>query len=777
MSRKGKEKQRKLITSEEVIDIDALPEEETVADIQFVYAKVWVKYEKRPRFADNSAEQPYLIDNSDDDNDIPSASSSRGSSAPSTSLSRGSTIQPIVTSSRKRDSTAPPNPSITHESTVARKYHTKSSKFSNSSLHSSESRSAVVSKPNPTVILDSDDATMHIDDEDHELEPYVDSEEEPSAHVSASPHPGFELPAYEESDGDEPLHLPDHREDVFPDIENIEAEEDYATLHSAYDVDIDQNWSVPIRKRSSACEVAKLNTFDVDALSITETASHSLKIGLKGKMSGTQMFANDACRNPLNTSERYRGRNFIWTNLSWMRQMKPDLLQQYSNRTSIGVSYPHLMRLKVDTESSTTSLNTSGPVNMISQSGKKFAVASNTPGGMSDFSQSSSLRSFLDLTQFRQPLGVDDPNLVDPYNKDGALIMYCDQKACFLNDHMRPANSDLYDERERYYTVNDVQFDPLNPNRLVSSGQDCRVRFWGCDTVDGRLTTTVISTDTYNCVPFDIVFKPNTSILAIEGLDGSVHLQRGMKRRTTLQPALIPRKACDDMNIRMLWGGASSTLLFTLASSEACNVTSYKVYDIKKQAEVMKVGTKDFGHTMAYYEPGSQLALALNNASHEVSIHLYDIRQKTARPGQSVKLSPSDSDKNLDINDMSYSPDGIYLALARTDNCVQLYDSRYLRKGCHILDLQHQTPSNKDHFGVVKIEWVQAAMGSYGIVTGGADGHVLLWDIARTTGYHDCETLVRTNCDIAYFSLGDIYKDEKPLIIGGGDGTITTCSV
>jgi len=74
---------------------------------------------------------------------------------------------------------------------------------------------------------------------------------------------------------------------------------------------------------------------------------------------------------------------------------------------------------------------------------------------------------------------------------------------------------------------------------------------------------------------------------------------------------------------------------------------------------------------------------------------------------------------------MTFSPDGVYLALSRSDNRVHLYDSRMIGKGV-MLEYRHKSarfiPQSQEVFGVIRAQWVITRSGQYRLLSGGEDG-------------------------------------------------------
>lgn len=75
-----------------------------------------------------------------------------------------------------------------------------------------------------------------------------------------------------------------------------------------------------------------------------------------------------------------------------------------------------------------------------------------------------------------------------------------------------------------------------------------------------------------------------------------------------------------------------------------------------------------------------------------------------------------------EVNCATFSDDGLYLALARTDNRTHVYDTRMLGAG-PLHQYSHGTSTiPRSHYGVVHAQWVTRGRGGLGLVTGGNDG-------------------------------------------------------
>ncbi len=124
----------------------------------------------------------------------------------------------------------------------------------------------------------------------------------------------------------------------------------------------------------------------------------------------------------------------------------------------------------------------------------------------------------------------------------------------------------------------------------------------------------------------------------------------------------------------------------------------------------------------------NKLALITCNSKRHHFLQLYNVKQDT-QPIITVKVKPHSSKNSLlEIGDMAFSPDDIYLAVGRKDNQIHIYDSRYLVEdpliilthGEHLSTI-YDSGSKQKH-GITKIEWIHTSGGNLGLVTSGADG-------------------------------------------------------
>lgn len=106
-------------------------------------------------------------------------------------------------------------------------------------------------------------------------------------------------------------------------------------------------------------------------------------------------------------------------------------------------------------------------------------------------------------------------------------------------------------------------------------------------------------------------------------------------------------------------------------------------------------------------------------------LRIYDIRTHQPAATQATVLEPFLTTGSSEVNCASFSPDGLYLAIGRSDDCVHVYDSRMFDRG-PLLPFQHRgSPRNSPGngpFGIVEVKWATIWNKRLGIVSGGTDG-------------------------------------------------------
>ena len=106
-------------------------------------------------------------------------------------------------------------------------------------------------------------------------------------------------------------------------------------------------------------------------------------------------------------------------------------------------------------------------------------------------------------------------------------------------------------------------------------------------------------------------------------------------------------------------------------------------------------------------------------------MRLYDVGRQSYKAVWDSNLEPFPPSSIGSVNHARFSPDAIYLALARHDDVVHVYDCRMIGRGVlHAFEHTnaHRRVHRTDCYGVVDLQWRESRARRMGLVTGGADG-------------------------------------------------------
>lgn len=200
----------------------------------------------------------------------------------------------------------------------------------------------------------------------------------------------------------------------------------------------------------------------------------------------------------------------------------------------------------------------------------------------------------------------------------------------------------------------------------------------------------------------------------------------------------------------ILWDTNKENILY--ASSEPVEDDQagiHKVFDVKKGRETVKLRVNEAGDAMALdnnhgggfafyscphrsFSFTCRIALALaTKGEGKHFLRLFDVRRLQACHTQEIVTKPFSPPThreftwNAEVSSMTFSPDGVYLALSRSDNSVHLYDSRMIGKGV-MQEYRHDparfVSQSQEVFGVTRVQWISAHSGQYSLLSGGEDG-------------------------------------------------------
>ncbi|EGN92249.1 hypothetical protein SERLA73DRAFT_191363 [Serpula lacrymans var. lacrymans S7.3] len=180
---------------------------------------------------------------------------------------------------------------------------------------------------------------------------------------------------------------------------------------------------------------------------------------------------------------------------------------------------------------------------------------------------------------------------------------------------------------------------------------------------------------------------------------------------------------------------------------------------------------------MAIDARGQNLALFTCGEAGSHPVRIYDVRRKTGRATSEIELHEFHrADDHDEVNCASFSPDGIFLAVGRSDNTLHVYDSRYLGRG-PLYRFSHEDPNQGvagKSYGVVEAQWIMGRdRCKLGLVSGGNDGCVRMWDVGVASGeYTNGKAVAEVAYDVAHFTLGDPFAGERGLVVGDSGGRV-----
>lgn len=183
-------------------------------------------------------------------------------------------------------------------------------------------------------------------------------------------------------------------------------------------------------------------------------------------------------------------------------------------------------------------------------------------------------------------------------------------------------------------------------------------------------------------------------------------------------------------------------------------------------------------------------------------MNIYDVRRKDGQhPIHRIQFNPFDPKSHSvsephegEVTTVSFSPDGLLLAVTRSDDELQVFDSRFMGRNTEPMARYLHWEDDcgvGEKWGIVDAVWVDGWCGrGFGIITGGSDGEprslcpafarlsshftlilfvqgcVRFWDTRKSgEDMENGEVLARPNVDIGHFSVGDPHSGEKPLVV------------
>ncbi|KIP12594.1 hypothetical protein PHLGIDRAFT_113670 [Phlebiopsis gigantea 11061_1 CR5-6] len=530
--------------------------------------------------------------------------------------------------------------------------------------------------------------------------------------------------------------------------------------YAAYDLNYSPNW-VPKGTNPGEGQVARDLQKEITDISEEFATLMPVRRRDRAKAALNRFFTAPASApsKPLNIPRRHGRQPYVWTVLQRDISDRTRRIGR-AGASSVQKWTTPAMRFQAASAENYTGFSP-GSINSIAQAGELVAVASCTLGGGSD--------------------DEDDSGMNRPYNASGSLKVFNKDNTFTLHGHEGAMTSNNHrdgdaDRRIKHYTVNEVQFDPANPTQLVSCGRDTKVIVWDCD--PGLSKPTKLKSIKYRHVPEGVQFKP-TGTTFVSWTEVGIHhgIDEPVIKQYTTRPEPVQS---------VIWGRGKlqNLVYFTTELIGGKNVTGKHIALDVEYTRPMPFSIKlAGGQCLDLDVTGTQLAHVTCASSGVLTLSVLDTRadyksrQEITLPRFVFKTgrNAKESIARPYVQQVLFSPDSLYIAVARNDNVTLVYDARFLNKG-PLYDLPHLSPdegSEEDnYYGIPKIEWLEDHTRGLSLVSCGADGCLRLWDMKRA---HDLSTdtvIAKSVSYAGWFSLGDTFRGEKALILGDGSGNL-----
>ncbi|KAF9454247.1 WD40 repeat-like protein [Macrolepiota fuliginosa MF-IS2] len=536
----------------------------------------------------------------------------------------------------------------------------------------------------------------------------------------------------------EPNHDPDidvepkFEPDASDEDEEVRSDEEYERIHSGYDIHDEPRWKEP-KQNTARLEtiIGSIKDWTISDNASTKEQKRRFDTSRPGK------------------KVRPSGNMFVWDLLGQIRQpasatksmQKPSVLKR-------GPTYGRILPEKAMHVQASFKV-APGAINRIEQHGGWLAIGSSCIGGQAD-----------------EP--DEQPN---PYNRSGSVLTWNGEYHVLTGHYDKKAYGD------KYYAVNDVKFNSAG-NCFVSAGMDKKVRVWkrpqGSSGYSGGYDL-----DTYDGIPYEVAFQPenpDSDVVAVGVKD--IHVYSNLEptaKRTKMTLPLATEGHPNHCAGAIRWDSKRPHLLYTSSEPQDDRHDGvHKVFDVNKGKLRLTFNVHEAGDAMAV---GHVLALATRGESNNF-LRIFDINGFGRNCAQKAILEPfAGRVSSKEVSCITFSPDGIYLALGRSDNSVHVYDSRMLGSKGVLQKYQHQDARfvSPEHslYGVTNVHWITQRSGQFTLLSGGEDGCVRLWNPMWSGDEpSNGRKIVEVNSDIGFFSVGDPFKEEHDLVVGDSSGEV-----